>query len=161
MGLKILFLDIDGILNCENTTDLCGKYIGIEDSKVTLLKQVIDATNAKIVLSSTWRLGLNNKGHRLEHHADYLKDKLAKCDLEIYDKTKNLGRHGDLRGKEINEWLSRHPEVEQWVVLDDEWFWDFNDYDIPEHLVKTNFYGDGLTQKEVNEAIKILNGEKV
>lgn len=161
--MKILFMDVDGVLNCENTPDRCGIYIGIEDDKVELLKQIIDATDAKIVLSSTWRLGFNNKGHRLEHHAEYLKDKLARYGLEIYDKTKDLSRHGELRGKEINEWLSRHPEVEQWVVLDDEWFTDFNMYDIGKHLVSTWFYTvrekGGLTKGSVEEAIRILQGE--
>lgn len=158
--MKIIFLDIDGVLNHENTPDRCGIYIGIEDRKVELLKQIVDSTGAKIVLSSTWRLGINNKGHRLEHHAEYLNEKLLKYGLEIYDKTKELSRHGELRGKEINEWLSRHPDVEQWVVLDDEYFIDFNMYDIPQHLVHTYFYVDGLNEDKVEEAIEILNKEK-
>lgn len=163
MGFKIIFADVDGVLNHEDTPDRCGMYIGIADEKVELLKKIVDATDAKIVLSSTWRLGINNQGHRLEHHAEYLKEKLAKYGLEIYDKTEQLTRDGGCRGREINEWLSRHPEVEQWVVLDDEWFMDFGDYDIPRHLVRTCFYTvrgkGGLMEEDIEKAIKILNGE--
>ena len=160
MSIRIIFLDIDGVLNNEQSPDRCGYYIGIEDGKVELLKQIVDATDAKIVLSSTWRLGIDNKGHRLENHIPYLKDKLSKQGLEIYDKTIQLTRSGDSRGTEINEWLSRHPEVKQWVVLDDEWFYDFGLYDIPNHLVETSFFYDGgLHGEHVEKAIKILKGE--
>lgn len=157
--MKVIFLDVDGVLNYAGCKAQCGMYLGIEDDKVALLKKIVDATDAKIVLSSTWRLGINNKGHRLEGHADYLKDKLGKYGLEIYDKTEQLTRNGELRGKEINEWLSRHPEVNQWVVLDDEWFWDFDEYNIHQHIVRTWFWGTGLTEEDVEKAIKILKGE--
>ena len=161
--MRIIFLDIDGVLNNEDTEDRCGYYIGIEDAKVELLKQIVDETGAKIVLSSTWRLGIDNRGHRLEGHIPYLQEKLGKYGLEVFDKTKQLSKYGDLRGKEIHEWLSRHPDVDGWVVLDDEFFWDFNDYDIPRHRVQTWFYTSrgegGLTEKNVKQAIKILKGE--
>lgn len=163
--MKAIMLDIDGVLNCEDTTDTIGYYIGIEDAKVALLKKIVDSTDAKIVLSSTWRLGFDNKGHRLEGHIPYLKEKLGKFGLEIYDKTEQLTRDGGCRGKEIHEWLTRHPEVDQWVVLDDEWFIDFNMYDIPRHHVQTYFYTyhgvGGLTEEGVEQAIKVLNGELI
>lgn len=160
MNIKAIFLDVDqlheGVLNYYEATARCGIYIGIEDEKVALLKKIVEATGAKIVLSSTWRLGIDNKGHRLEEHIPYLKEKLGKYGLEIYDKTPVCSNH---RGREIDSWLKNHPEVEQWVVLDDEWFIDFNQYDIAPHLVQTYFYGSGLTEDDVEKAIKILNGE--
>lgn len=159
MCTKILFLDIDGVLNFYEATARCGIYIGIEDEKVALLKKIVDATEAKIVLSSTWRLGIDNKGHRLEKHVPYLKKKLGKYGLEIYDKTPVCGKNSNHRGQEINSWLKSHPEIKEWVVLDDEWFIDFNQYDIAPHLVQTYFYGSGLTEDDVEKAIKILNGE--
>lgn len=156
---KIIFLDVDGVLNSHTTKDTCGFYIGIEDRKVKLLRDIVDATDAKIVLSSTWRLGFDYKGHRLEGHIPYLKEKLDKFGLEIYDKTEQLTRDGGCRGREIHEWLTRHPEVDQWVVLDDEWFPDFSTYGIYSHWVRTAFYGDGLTIDDVEDAIRVLNGE--
>lgn len=55
---KILFLDIDGVLNAfdflyfnpENTD-----YHKLDINKLNLLKAIVDNTNCKIVISSTWR----------------------------------------------------------------------------------------------------------
>lgn len=159
--MKIIFLDVDGVLNSELTEDHFGMYVGIEDKKVELLKQIIDATGAKIVLSSTWRLGYSRFGTLLEGNRDYLNEKLAKYGLQTFSQTEDLSRHGEQRGKEINDWLEKHDDVDGWVVLDDEYFWDFGVYNIIPHWVKTYFYGNngGLTPEDVNEAIAILNGD--
>lgn len=92
-----------------------------------------------------------------------MNEKLGKYGLEIYDVTPELSRHGDLRGKEINAWLQEHKDlnIESWVVLDDEFFWDFDlpQYDILDHWVRTDYYDPdgGLSQEHVNKAIEILN----
>lgn len=159
--MKIIFLDIDGVLNSELTEEYFGIYVGIEDSKVELLKQIIDATGAKIVLSSTWRLGRSRFGRLLEGNREYLNEKLAKYGLEVFSQTEDLSRHGEQRGKEINDWLEKHDDVDGWLVLDDEFFWDFNTYGIMPHWINTYFYGDrgGLNPEDVDEAIAILNGD--
>ena len=87
---------------------------------------------------------------------------MGKYGLEIYDVTDNLSRHGESRGQEINQWLEQHPDVEEWVVLDDEYFIDFVYYDITPHHVKTYFYGDGgLHEADVEQAIQVLNGHLI
>jgi hypothetical protein len=158
--LKYLFLDVDGVLNCAYTSDRCGKYIGIDDRKVELLRKIIDATDAKIVLSSTWRLGYTRYGESLEGHRQYLNEKLAKQGLSIYSQTDDLSIHGKNRGQEIDDWLSKH-DVDEWVVLDDEYFYDFSFYNIMPHWVQTDYYSPsgGLTEEDVQIAIRILNGE--
>lgn len=156
--MKIIFLDVDGVLNYDGCSARCGFYYGVEDSKVELLKKIIDATGAKIVLSSTWRLGFDNKGHRLEDHAKYLKEKLAKYGLEIYGMTPEVGGWHGQRGREIKLWLTAHEETDEWVVLDDEYFDDFPENGIMPHWVETyDLYG--LTEEDVEKAINILNGE--
>ena len=45
---RLIFLDIDGVICCNNEGVL-------EQSKLELLRQVVDATGAKIVLSTDWR----------------------------------------------------------------------------------------------------------
>jgi hypothetical protein len=52
--IKLLFLDVDGVLNRhEYDPDvLCGQ---IHRDKVALLNQILRATDAKVVLSSAWR----------------------------------------------------------------------------------------------------------
>jgi hypothetical protein len=52
---KYIFLDIDGVLNTLNGNykRFCG--VNIIEEKLLLLKRLVDATNAEIVLSSSWR----------------------------------------------------------------------------------------------------------
>ncbi len=53
--MRLLFLDIDGVLNTHELLDpevMCGQ---IHKDKVVLLNEVLRQTGAKIVLSSAWR----------------------------------------------------------------------------------------------------------
>lgn len=116
-----------------------------------------------MVLSSTWRLGYTMYGAKLPHHMEYLTKKLAKQGLEIYSVTPDWSRGGrSLRGREIRTWLDENPDppVDEWVVLDDEYFYDFNSYNITPHWVETSYYSrdGGLTDDKVEEAIRVLNG---
>lgn len=52
---KVIFLDIDGVLNCNNTTEIFLGITGIEDRLVEKLRAIVNATGAEIVLVSTWR----------------------------------------------------------------------------------------------------------
>ena len=52
---KIVFLDIEGVLNCEETTYETG--VKIDKDKVFLLKHIVEETGADIVLSSSWKIG--------------------------------------------------------------------------------------------------------
>jgi len=141
--MKIIFLDIDGVLNdaptiLEKENDLPAK------NHLECLKQIVDATGAQIVLSSTWRLFPQSRND--------VKNALRNVGLEFVDRTKEL--HD--RDKEIREWLSRHPEVESYVILDDE-----NEFsnELAKHQVLTTFY-EGLLPKHVPLAIDILNNSR-
>lgn len=74
--------------------------------------------------------------------------------MHILDKTRDKVND---RGHGIQEWLSRHPEADRWVVLDDDIFKDYEECGIMPHLVKTYFGGDGLNADKASAAIKILN----
>jgi hypothetical protein len=53
--MKVIFLDIDGVLNCDKTPNP-RKFPYIVDKKLLVrLKKLLDRTGAKVVLSSTWR----------------------------------------------------------------------------------------------------------
>ena len=53
--MKVIFLDIDGVLNNLETKDrITPMLMGIEDSKVELLLKIVSETNSEIVLISTW-----------------------------------------------------------------------------------------------------------
>lgn len=105
-------------------------------SCVALLKHLIEETEAKVVLSSTWR-----RFHSIEENEHYI-------GVPLMDKTIYLS--GKRREEEINEWLSRHPDVEKYVILDD-------DYDVGEkNHVATSMHAGGLTLKHILEAMEIL-----
>ncbi len=163
MGMHLIFLDVDGVLNNDYTLDRCGQYIGIDDKYVANLRKIVDSIeDCRIILSSTWRLGLTRRKEQLEGHVDYLNNKLAKQGLEIYDVTPDLGWYHKCRGEEIHRWLEEHRDldIESWVVLDDECFPDFQEYGIWQHWVSTDYYSPngGLNDDKVEEAIRVLKG---
>ena len=159
--MKVIFLDIDGVLNCRTSKsychdDECGLITGIDSDKVKRLAKIVEATNAKIVLSSDWRVGWEKHyTTRKPSHAKYLDNHLKKKgNLTILDKTP-LFHSGYWRGEEILTYLRSHPDITNYVILDDTFFEDFSDKEISEHLVLTN-REVGLTDGDVKNAIKIL-----
>ena len=155
--MKIIFLDIDGVVNCSDTKERIHGIIGVEQQKIALVKQIVQATGAKLVLSSTWRIGWfyedsNSQGADVEEW-DYLRNEFRKQGLEFLDHTPlHKDRH---RGREIQEWLDNcNEEVEAYVVIDDS-MWDIRELH-KHHMVKTS-YGYGLLPTGVEMAIQILN----
>jgi HAD domain in Swiss Army Knife RNA repair proteins len=54
--MKVIFLDIDGILNCP-TTPNPRQFPYVVDKRLLLrLQKLLDRTGAKVVLSSSWRI---------------------------------------------------------------------------------------------------------
>lgn len=154
---KVTFLDIDGVLNSDEyfnkTRDL--KIQGIESEvdveKIKLLKKAIDETGAKVVLSSSWRYTRN---------ALYLKELLSHYGIYT-DSTPFIQNE---RGLEIRQWLFDNPEVEEFVILDDEIF-DSYDQELIKRLIKISnenghSFGEGLLPKDVDEIIKRLGRKK-
>jgi hypothetical protein len=154
MNTKIIFLDVDGVLNSNDTEDIFKGFIGLDYSGIKLLREIIDATGAEIVLVSTWKIGWSKDNKESQNDlANYLDARLAEEGLKIMDKTE--GSVSD-RGTGIVDWLSKYP-VESWIVIDDEIFKDYEECGIMPHLVKTSFYDGGLKEKHVEMAIEMLN----
>lgn len=144
-NMKIIFLDIDGVLNCND--DFKGRKTSKVLNKLMIerLHKIIEKTAAKVVLSSTWRL------HKT--HLSYLR----RNGVKYVDKTIDLGfppseRRGK-RGAEIDHWLGEHPHVKKFVILDD---YDDMSYEHTSVFVQTNEF-EGLTDEQVEKAIEILN----
>lgn len=53
--MRVIFLDIDGELTYAGYSN--EETHNIDSEKVVLLKEIVDATDAKIVLSSSWKCG--------------------------------------------------------------------------------------------------------
>lgn len=158
--MKIIFLDVDGVLNCQSSESKCHGFIGIDSDKVKRLRKIIEATDAKIVLTSTWKKDWIKDLDRKDEqnvYGNYLENKLKQEDLFILDKTteeKNMS----CRGEGIFNYLRSH-NVDQWIAIDDDIFDDYEDYGIMEHLVKTDFYKyyGGIQDEHVKLAIEMLN----
>lgn len=154
--MKIIFLDIDGVLN----NDKCkvsapSGCMFVEDNLVKRLQRIVYATDAKIVLSSTWRLGhylieYGITGYPDVYDYEELATKLLSFGIAIHGYTPILS-DGD-RAKEIAQYLGKQRDVESYVILDDIAVAGFED-----HQVKTDSKY-GLTDENVQKAIRILKG---
>lgn len=164
MSIKVIFLDVDGVLNSQASTSKCRFYIGIDDDKVKRLNTIVNATGAKIVLVSSWK----SHWHKIDkesqdEYGNYLDRKLNRERLHIFDKTQIEDYDGSAcphRGEGILSWIGKLPEgsVENFIILDDEVF-DYSSCNLLPHLVQTAFYSDigGLTDEHVEIAIRLLN----
>ena len=154
--MKVIFTDVDGVLNEDSTpTRTKSRVIFIDEEKLLRLKRIVDETGAKIVLSSTWRYDREDP----RYNADFLElqEAFQKVGLEFYSYTP-VDAIGIRRGMEIKAWLGLHPEVDNYIILDDELF-DYEARGLLPRLVKTNFADGGLTKAHVQEAINLLSEE--
>jgi hypothetical protein len=102
--VKVLFLDIDGVVNNARTKQNFQGLIGVDPALAALVRRIVQNTGCEIVLSSTWRL--------FQHSRDEVERKICK----FADITPIL--HAP-RGYEIKAWLMLHPEIEHYAILDD------------------------------------------
>ena len=128
----VVFLDVDGVLNTRTTVQRTPDgYTGIDDARVAVLANTIQKYGGgDIVLTSDWKTLKSTDEDYI-----YLENKLAKYHLKISGHTQD-SHHA--RGAEIIEYLSIHPEIEEYVILDDCTF-DFENYrKLWERLLLTN-----------------------
>ena len=102
--MKVLFLDIDGVVNNKRTKENFKGFMAIDPAMAALVQRIVRNTGCEIVLSSSWRLFQNGR--------DEIERKICK----FADITPIL--HAP-RGYEIKVWLTRHPEIEHYAILDD------------------------------------------
>lgn len=112
-GMKVVFLDIDGVLNSTRTCVACGGYPfdftpeamdQFDHVALGLIRGIVSVADASVVLSSSWRL---------THDWNDVAKALA---LPIMGRTPSLCGP---RGAEIAAWLADHPEVEAYAIVDD------------------------------------------
>lgn len=155
--MKVIFLDVDGVLNSDEyikgtiKSNIQGIEKHVDVEKIKLLRQAIDQTNAKVVLTSSWRL--------------------TKMAQELIKLLITYGIYADStpyirneRGLEIKQWLADNQNVEDFVILDDEIF-DSYDEGLMKKLVKISNgnghnFGEGLLPKDIDEIIKRLGRNK-
>lgn len=164
--MKIIFLDIDGVLNTYESYHSKDSHVPIDEHRVFLLSQICEQTAAKIVLISSWKIFWIKENDKLIAN-DFLAIELEKMfnhyDLKIYDKVS----HGDRKSREelIIEWLSNHEEISSFIIIDDES--SFYSEKMLDKLIKTSclkngqmlknmFSCTGLSPEHVDAAVKKL-----
>ena len=154
--MKVIFLDVDGVLNSVETSEVFQGFVGIDDRLVSKLRRIVRATGAKIVLSSSWKHDWEPREKHLQNkYGDYLDEKLIRHSLKAIDKTREAD--SEKRGEGIIGWVGTH-EVDSFIILDDEWY-DFKELGLQSRVIKTEFYDEngGLTDDHVELAIELLN----
>lgn len=143
--MKVLFLDVDGVLNNSHTRVSPDGFFGTDPHMVLLLDRIIQATKCQVVLSSAWR-----------HH----KPSMAYIGKMIHGGL--LSKTGDAenghRGREIQDWLDEWNDlatdkVERYAIVDD-------DSDMLEEQLPSFFqtkWETGLTEETAERIIKHLS----
>ncbi len=149
----MIFIDFDGVLNTEKYVCSQAEFgLIIDPSKMALLKEMAAATNAHIVLSTSWREHWDKEPQNCDDTGIEINGIFKQYGLHILDKTPILNCR---REDEIAAWLKNNPQITNFVVLDDR----FLDSElIRGHFVKTSGYSRGLDEISVQKAIEILNG---
>lgn len=136
----VVFLDVDGVLNTNTTCQRTPEgYHGVDDARVKILANAIAKMGGgDIVLTSDWKeLQPTNDDYL------YLCSALSKYGLNISAHTEDEKHR--YRGAGIKAYLEKHPEIEEYVILDDHKF-DFDDYtDLWERLLLTT--PEGINQR--------------
>ena len=160
--MKVIFLDIDGVLNNDQHTEFTNgfKKSAVGDAQmqdpesVKVLNTIISKTNSKIVISSDWRfMGLDKLIPILRQWG---------VDGEIIGETDQISNSP--RGWEIQKWMGdwdysegrkRSVDIESYLILD-----DYSDmmYDQRNNFIHVN-NDSGLQEKHINKAVQILNNE--
>ena len=163
---KVIFLDIDGVLNTKwwytqmdrNTPK--DKYgYTFDPRSVANLKKIIDETGADIVISSSWKsFGLSELEEMWQNRE--LPGKLI--DITPNSVSDEMLLNADLdhmelfhiRGMEIKEWLDKHGNnVSHYVIIDD------MDNFLPDqqpYFVRTDPEA-GITEEDADKVIRFLN----
>lgn len=142
--MRVVFLDIDGVLVSGEWLrgGKPGEYRAKrpDPERVAVLFDLLDRSGAVCVLSSTWRYG------------DWRQHLPAEVVARIIDCTPDLRSFAIDRGHEIAAWLAEHPEVEAYVILDDDA--DMLPEQMP-RLVQTRFIA-GLTAADAERVVALL-----
>ena len=155
--MRVIMLDIDGVLNSVGSFIYNNRMqlLGLSDtpthtsfcpvSSSNLLYVLEELPDLQIVITSTWR--------KFDSHMERLNEFFKT--LGIFEKVvgKTPRSEEGYRGKEIESYLKDHPEVTEFVIIDDDS--DMKPY--MDRLVKTNG-SNGLTFTDAQKVIEMFGG---
>jgi hypothetical protein len=148
-GMKVVFLDIDGVLNSteyiEGLEDPRIHENHIDPARVVLLNQLLDESTY-IVISSSWRSFVPDRMvlSKLLEERGLLAGKVIDYTPYVPLRFNNFRRED-----EITAWLSSHV-VESYVILEDAELFQ----NLEKRVVRPE---DGIDQSHIEEAKRVLN----
>ena len=139
---NVVFLDIDGVLNTRTSCVVApsGQYKGIDASRVGILKKAMDTGGFDgVVLTTTWK-------NIRKDNADYIymTDLLKRHSIQIHGETEDKFLAGREWG--ILKYLEDHPEVDDFVIIDDQHFGFDNSSKLWDSFIDTK--GRGIENSE-------------
>jgi hypothetical protein len=145
-GERVLFLDVDGVLNSATTRpdpDRPGFAAWLDPVHLAPLNRVLVATAARIVISSSWRVGRS---------VDDLRTLLGNFGVTapVVGMTPVLAQRP--RAEEIAAWLEEHP-VAAYAIVDDDVVAE--EGPLGERFVRTSMLR-GLTEEHVPRLVELL-----
>lgn len=144
---KVLFLDVDGVLNHSKADET------IDSVCLRNFARVIESTGALIVLISSWKEGWFKKDKNQQYEdANYLDRRLAEVGLKIFDKASRFTGH---RVISVIDYVMKL-NASSWAILDDEGF-RYEDSLLRYNAVVTSYDMGGLTIEAASKAIALLN----
>lgn len=159
--MKIIFLDIDGVLNSDSILseyipEIDGEYYPYQPHLVENLNSILKRTDARIVVSSTWRLG--ESVERLQYLLTHMGVK-----GEVVGKTDSYSDKFVVRGNEILKWIQdnqnllgcHHYDFYDYVIIDDDSDMLYSQRNNFVHIQDE----EGLTKEYAEQAIEILGGD--
>lgn len=113
---SVVFLDVDGVLNTRTSCVQApsGIYIGVDEARILVLSKAMKETYTDgVVLTSTWKNMKNDSEDYI-----YLVKSLENHGIKILGKTEE--ERTSQRELGILNYLELHPEIEDFVILDDQ-----------------------------------------
>ena len=152
---RAIFLDVDGVLISSRThcAENKGKKWNMFDPiAMMLIRRICEELHCTIVISSSWRKGKDGP---------ILRETLFKNGLlkYVHEDWATIEYSGLKRGREIQEWLSRHAEITEYVILDDCLKECFSVDQEDNHLILTDSM-EGFLYKDYVMTSYILRGVK-
>ena len=153
--MNIIFLDVDGVLNSQRYAlelwkkthiQRNGENYPFDEECMKNFQTLVRATNAKIVVSSTWRKSESEKRVLLRKLKEY------GLDEEVIGYTPIINEIGPTRGQEIKAFLANLKGNHNFIIVDN----SINLDDLLPYFVRVNLEV-GLTTENVKEAIEKLN----
>lgn len=117
--MKVVFLDIDGVLNRNGTRERCGIYVGVDGILVRrFLDWMAKNPDIHIVLSSAWRMYPAPKFKHWKHLNDAGIHWIG-ITSRLHSRSEGEVWVSKVRGDEIQQYLDEHPEITNYAIIDD------------------------------------------